>query len=247
MSADPTTTATGSLWLATDDGVRYPPPAADRSFDVLVLGGGLTGLTTALLLKRAGARVAVVEAGRVGHGVSGNNTAKVTALQATRLSSIRGARGHDVAVAYAQASALAVERVAALAAEEGIACDLRSRDAATVAVHDRDLAAVQLEADLARDAGLPVTMHDEVDLPYPTAGAAVLADQPPDAGVGPRAPSASPPGQDPGHRVADVIGVHELQLQPCGQGQQRDQAAPQRAALPGWAAPEPRRIQRTAS
>lgn len=94
----PTTTAAHSLWLSAQRPTpTYPPPSDDRAFDVLVLGGGITGLTTALLLKRRGARGAVVEVARVGSGATGNSTAKVTALQATRLTSIRRVRGEDVA------------------------------------------------------------------------------------------------------------------------------------------------------
>jgi glycine/D-amino acid oxidase-like deaminating enzyme len=44
---------------------------------VAVLGGGTTGLTTAMLCKQAGASVAVVEAGRVACGVTGSTTANL--------------------------------------------------------------------------------------------------------------------------------------------------------------------------
>jgi glycine/D-amino acid oxidase-like deaminating enzyme/nitrite reductase/ring-hydroxylating ferredoxin subunit len=142
-----------------------------------VLGGGITGLTTALLLKRRGARVAVVEAGRVGAGVSGNNTAKATALQSTVLTSITRTRGEDVADEYAVRSLAAVELVAQLAADEGIDCDLQRRDAYTVAVQDTELSDVEREFEAARRAGLRAEMTAEVDLPYPVAGAARLRDQ----------------------------------------------------------------------
>jgi glycine/D-amino acid oxidase-like deaminating enzyme/nitrite reductase/ring-hydroxylating ferredoxin subunit len=142
-----------------------------------VLGGGITGLTTALLLKRRGARVAVVEAGRVGAGVSGNNTAKVTALQATVLTSIAGTRGADVADEYAVRSLAAVEMVARLSADEGIDCDLRRRDAFTVAVQDAELCDAEREFEAARRAGLRAEMTASVDLPYPVAGAVRLRDQ----------------------------------------------------------------------
>jgi Glycine/D-amino acid oxidases (deaminating) len=173
----PTTTATGSLWLADRPDVRYPPPTADRHFDVLVLGGGITGLTTALLLRRRGARVAVVEADRIGSAATGNNTAKVTALQGTVLSQVRRTRGAAVAAAYAEHSLRGVELVAALAEELGIDCALRRRAAATVAASEAELRAVEREAEAAREAGLPVAWTDEVDLPYPVAGAVRLADQ----------------------------------------------------------------------
>ena len=173
----PTTTAAQSLWLAALPATTYPRPSDERAFDVLVLGGGITGLTTALLLKRRGARVAVVEAGRVGAGVSGNNTAKVTALQSTLLTSIGSTRGTQVADEYAARSLAAVELVAELAEAEHIDCDLQRREALTVAVQDAELGDVEREFEAARRAGLPVEMTTSVDLPYPVAGAVRLPDQ----------------------------------------------------------------------
>jgi glycine/D-amino acid oxidase-like deaminating enzyme/nitrite reductase/ring-hydroxylating ferredoxin subunit len=173
----PTTTAAGSLWLADRPDVHYPPPDAERHFDVLVLGGGITGLTTALLLRRRGARVAVVEADRIGSGATGNNTAKVTALQGTLLSQVRSSRGAAVAAAYAEHSLRGVELVAQLADELGMDCALQRRAAFTVAADKSELRAVEREANAAREAGLPVEWTDHVDLPYPVAGAVRLADQ----------------------------------------------------------------------
>lgn len=173
----PTTTAAQSLWLDAQPATGYPPPTTQRAFDVLVLGGGITGLTTALLLKRRGLRVAVVEADRVGGAASGNNTGKVTALQATRLSEIARTRGRTAADAYARLSLDAVEQVAALAAQEGIDCELRRRAAYTVAATPAELASVERELVAATAAGLPVELTREVDLPFPVAGAIRLADQ----------------------------------------------------------------------
>ncbi|MGI5128177.1 FAD-dependent oxidoreductase [Pseudonocardia sp. CA-107938] len=173
----PTTTATGSLWLADRPDVRYPPPTTEEHFDVLVLGGGITGLTAALLLRQRGARVAVVEADRVGSGASGNNTAKVTALQGTLLSQVRSTRGAEVAAAYAEHSRRGVELVASLATDLDIECSLQRRTAATVAADESELRTVEQEAEAAREAGLPVEWSEHVDLPYPVAGAVCLAEQ----------------------------------------------------------------------
>lgn len=176
-STPPTTTAAHSLWLDDPAKVRYSPPDAERAFEVLVLGGGITGLTTALLLKRAGVRVAVVECAQVGSGATGNNTAKVTALQSTMLSKIQKVRGSDVAAAYAAGSASAVEKVAELVEQESIECDFRRRDAFTVAAGSSELPSVEREFEAAQRAGLPVDMVTDVDLPYEVAGAVRLADQ----------------------------------------------------------------------
>ena len=83
------TTSARSLWLETGSPTEYAALDRDMGVDVAVLGGGIAGLTTALLLKRDGVRVAVLEAARVGSGVTGCTTAKVSALQSTIYSTIR--------------------------------------------------------------------------------------------------------------------------------------------------------------
>lgn len=177
-----TTSPVGSLWLDaewldTAAAQRYPQLDGDQTVDVAVLGGGITGLTTALLLARRGARVAVLEAGRVGGGATGNNTAKVTALQASVYSTVARAHGPAAAADYAAGSTAAVQRVADLAAQEGIECDLQRRVARTVAVSPGEVPAVQAEAEAAAVAGLPVRWTDDSDLPFPVAGAVELRGQ----------------------------------------------------------------------
>lgn len=174
-----TATAQHSLWLADLPAAGYPPVYGALRCDVAVVGGGLAGLTTALLLKRAGVRVAVLEADRVGAGVSGNNTAKVTALQATVYSRIAGLHGTAAATDYAQASAAGVDLVAELAKEEDIECGLRRATAYTYAITEQERDAVAAEADATHRTGLPVTTGADAvpDLPFPTYGAVGLADQ----------------------------------------------------------------------
>lgn len=169
-----TTSPAQSLWLEALPGESYPRLAGDRAVDVAVVGGGITGLTTALLLAYRGARVAVIEADRVGGGVTGNNTAKVTALQSTVYSSVQRAHGRQAAADYAAGSVAAVRQVAILAEQESIECDLVYRPALTVAVDEAELPKVHREAEAATDAGLPVVWAHEVDLPFLVRGAVRL-------------------------------------------------------------------------
>jgi glycine/D-amino acid oxidase-like deaminating enzyme/nitrite reductase/ring-hydroxylating ferredoxin subunit len=172
-----TTTATSSLWLDAMPARSLPPLAGNTTVDVAVLGGGITGLTTALLLKRRGMRVAVLEARRCGAGVTGNSTAKATALQSTVYSTISQRHGPAAAESYGQASLAAVHTIAELAAAERIDCDLHRRPAYTYALTSDDLGSIKAEAEAAHRAGLPVRLTDRLDLPYPVAGAVCLDDQ----------------------------------------------------------------------
>lgn len=69
-----------SLWVATAGTTDYPVLSGDVETDVAVIGAGIAGLTAALALKRAGHTVAVIDAARVGTGVTGHTTGKVTSL-----------------------------------------------------------------------------------------------------------------------------------------------------------------------
>jgi hypothetical protein len=97
--------------------------------------------------------VAVLEAAGVGSGVTGLTTAKVSALQATIYSTIRRRNGEQAAAAYGEASLAGVERLAALAAEEGIECDRERRAAYTYAAEASERSAVEQETQAAARAG----------------------------------------------------------------------------------------------
>jgi glycine/D-amino acid oxidase-like deaminating enzyme/nitrite reductase/ring-hydroxylating ferredoxin subunit len=172
-----TISAKGSLWLDTAPLTERARLAADLRVDVAVLGGGLAGLTAALLLKRDGARVAVLEAARVGSGVTGCTTAKVSALQATIYSTIRRRNGEQAAAAYAEASLAGVERLAALVGAEAIECGMERRPAYTYAAEPSDRSSVEQEMEAAAGAGLAVEFVEAPDLPYPAHGAVRLGDQ----------------------------------------------------------------------
>jgi glycine/D-amino acid oxidase-like deaminating enzyme/nitrite reductase/ring-hydroxylating ferredoxin subunit len=169
--------AAGSLWLDTAPRTERAQLTRDLQVDVAVLGGGVAGLTAALLLKRDGASVAVLDAARVGSGVTGCTTAKVTALQATIYSTIRQRNGEEGAAAYAGASIAGVERLAALVTEEAIDCGLERRAAYTYAAEASERSSVEQEVQAAARAGLAVELVDAPDLPYPVYGAVRLGDQ----------------------------------------------------------------------
>lgn len=164
------------LWHDQLNASPRPPVRGELQYDVVVLGAGIAGLTTALLLKRRGARVAVVEAGRVATGTTGANTAKATALQRTVYTKIRSARGAEAAAVYADAASSAVEMIARLVDDEGIDCELRRRTACTYALNDNESDAVEIEHEAAQQAGLD-TYADSAELPFASTASTSLAAQ----------------------------------------------------------------------
>jgi glycine/D-amino acid oxidase-like deaminating enzyme/nitrite reductase/ring-hydroxylating ferredoxin subunit len=166
-----------SFWLESAERPEYPRLEGDRGFDVAVLGGGLCGITTALLLKRAGARVAVVEARRVGGGASGYTTAKITSLHGQIYTQLRARFGEQGARTYGQANEAAIERVERLVEELGIDCDFRRKPNYTYTQSPDEVDSLRKEAETARELGLPASFTTEVDLPIAVAGAVRFENQ----------------------------------------------------------------------
>jgi glycine/D-amino acid oxidase-like deaminating enzyme len=78
MSNDATVRWPDSLWAAvTPPGPVLPELIGTQQADVVVIGGGFTGLSTALHLREAGIDVAVIEAAEPGWGASGRNNGQV--------------------------------------------------------------------------------------------------------------------------------------------------------------------------
>ena len=160
-----------SLWVATAGVTGYPSLDSDLEVDVAVVGGGIAGLTAALALKRAGHTVAVLEAARIGTGVTGHTTGKVTSLHRLVYTELADRHGPDVAGRYGQANQAAIEHIARVVAEEGIDCDFRRVSNYTYAESDDALARVRDEAALAARLGLPSTFTSDVPLPFAVRGA----------------------------------------------------------------------------
>ncbi len=136
-----------------------------------VIGAGVAGLTAALALKRAGHTVAVIEAARVGTGVTGHTTGKVTSLHRLAYTELVRNHGTDAARTYGQANQAAIGHVQRVVAEEGIDCDFRLVNNYTYAGTDEALEKVRAEAELAARLGLPSSFTTDVPLPFPVKGA----------------------------------------------------------------------------
>jgi glycine/D-amino acid oxidase-like deaminating enzyme/nitrite reductase/ring-hydroxylating ferredoxin subunit len=164
-----------SVWR--DDRPDLPDDALpeDGHLEVLVVGAGLTGLTTAVLLARAGRRVGVVEARTAGAVTTGSSTAKVSLLQGTTLSSMLKQQARPVASAYVEANRIGQHWLLDFCAEHAV--PVQRRDAVTFAASPGERAQVDKEHRAARSVGLDVAWHDRLPTPFPVHGATVLADQ----------------------------------------------------------------------
>jgi glycine/D-amino acid oxidase-like deaminating enzyme len=153
------------------------PRGTDGTIDTIVVGAGITGLCTALMLLRAGQRVVVLEARHPGAVTTGRTTAKVTALHAGRAGTILRRHGAEVAHAYVRANADALDWLARLCG--GLGVDMQTRRAVTYAQTTAGRARLEDDLRVLETAGLPALdlRPGSLEVPFPFAGAVGLEGQ----------------------------------------------------------------------
>ncbi len=102
---------------------QFAPLGESIEVDVLVVGGGITGVTAAWLLKQAGKTVALVERDRCGQANTGNSTAHLTSMTDLRLHQLVDTFGPDHALAIWDAGSAAIEQIHSIIQEEVISCE----------------------------------------------------------------------------------------------------------------------------
>jgi glycine/D-amino acid oxidase-like deaminating enzyme/nitrite reductase/ring-hydroxylating ferredoxin subunit len=147
----------------------------DERYDDLIVGAGITGLATALMLARSGRRVAVAEARDVGAVTTGNTTGKVSLLQGTRLSHILDRQSEDVAIAYVEANRQGQSWLLRFCEDHDV--PYQRRAAVTYAADSGSLGRARSEHEAALRLGLDVAWRADLGLPFPHRGGAVLAEQ----------------------------------------------------------------------
>jgi len=105
----------------------------DKIYDVLIVGGGVTGLTTGVLLQRAGYKCVLAEAHTIGFGTSLGTTSHLNTLLDTTYADIENDFGKDAAQLVAKGSANAIDLIEELSAKAAIDCGFSRQKAWLVA------------------------------------------------------------------------------------------------------------------
>lgn len=170
------------LWRATIGAVALndvPPTPLCQAMkaDVVVVGAGITGLSTAFHLAKSGLKVIVLEAGRIGSGTTGASTAHVTVDCDHDYAVIERAYGLDTARLLAAAMADGGRLIASTVEELGIACDFGRLSGYRYTEDESGVAEIESSFDAARRVGLDVALTRHIPLPFRTVVGYELQDQ----------------------------------------------------------------------
>lgn len=127
---------TVSYWEASEDLLEKDALTESIETDVCIIGGGISGLTTAYFLTEAGRDVIVIDDGLIGGGTSARTTAHLTSAIDDRIYRIVDWHGEEKAKLAVEAHAKAIDEIERIVAEENIDCDFSRLDGYLIKAED---------------------------------------------------------------------------------------------------------------
>jgi len=138
------------------EGAPEPGPSlrGELTTDVCIIGGGFTGLSSALALRREGFDVVLLEAEAIGFGASGRNAGHLTPTIGKDLPTLLKMYSRDRVRGLLHLQETAIAHVEHLIREHGIACQYEPTGTVVAAVHPRQHAAIDRAAAAAAKLGV---------------------------------------------------------------------------------------------
>ena len=145
-----------SVWFDKIDKQSPKQLNKDLDVDVLIIGGGITGISTAYHLKDANLKICLVDQDIVAHGVSGKTTGKLTFLQELIYSTLVDEYSIEIANKYLKSQKEAINIVEQIINENNIDCDYNKVDSYIFADSIKDMNKIKREKEILEKLGVQV-------------------------------------------------------------------------------------------
>jgi glycine/D-amino acid oxidase-like deaminating enzyme/nitrite reductase/ring-hydroxylating ferredoxin subunit len=155
---------TVSLWMDVEVAPDATPLRKGITVDTVVVGSGIAGLSTAYELSLQGQKVAVLDRGPIGKGMTARTTAHLTSLCDDSFDSLITMRGEDLAKVFYESHSAAIDRIEAIQEKESIPCNFRRLSGYLFPALGEDASVLDKEAEAGRKLG--VDMGDAHGVPF---------------------------------------------------------------------------------
>ena len=118
-----------SIWKDTINKKEYPKLNGNKNVDVIIIGGGITGISTLYELRDSKLNVILVEQNKIAMSTTANNTGKLNYLQNDLLDKIRTNFDDKTIAKYIKSQQYAIDLITDIITKENIKCDLQKTNA----------------------------------------------------------------------------------------------------------------------
>ena len=148
-----------SIWLEDIDFDESESLKENMKVDVLIIGGGITGLSTAYHLMNSDLNVCLVERNLIGHGITSRTTGKLTYLQENIYTKLK-----DKAKLYYQSQKEAISIVESIINTNKIDCDYQKVSSYIFANEDKDIMKIKEEEKMLKQIGVKYKKEKELPI-----------------------------------------------------------------------------------
>ncbi|MCT1524532.1 FAD-dependent oxidoreductase [Sphingobacterium hotanense] len=153
-----------SMWQAEIK--RYQSVfSTDQNFDVVIVGGGITGISTAYRLQLNGLKCIVLEANNIGFGTTGGTTAHLNDFFDTTFKEAISKFGLENARLLAEAGKEAIHIFQANVSAHDIECDFERKNAELFAIDDKQVEELENIYDGAQQVGYDMSYIESIEFP----------------------------------------------------------------------------------
>lgn len=169
---------TTSLWKSiTPEAVTYPQLTEDVEVDVAVIGGGITGITAALNLVKAGKKVAILEARSIGGVTTSSSTGNLYVAVQPYYQNILAKFNEDIVAMIAQSRKLAIDCIESIIKEKNINCNFARRPWFLYTADEEKISFLDKEVETIKKTGVAIGYTRDLSLPLKFKKAAVMENQ----------------------------------------------------------------------
>jgi glycine/D-amino acid oxidase-like deaminating enzyme/nitrite reductase/ring-hydroxylating ferredoxin subunit len=148
-----------------------------KNYDLLIIGGGLTGLITAYLLKDSGYKIGIIEASTLGYGVTGYTSAKITVQHGLIYDYLINKFSLEEAKQYLKANMEGMGLIKEIITLNHIDCDFKSQTAYVYTAVEEETKKLKKELEAYEKLSIDGFYTEDVPLPFKIAGALGIKNQ----------------------------------------------------------------------
>jgi len=129
--------------------------------DILIIGAGITGLTTAYFLKDTKKKITIIDKSEVGRGITSKTTAKITYLQQDIYSKLTEIHNKEISKKYYNSQKEAINTIVKIIKENNIQCDLEKVDSILFTKEEKNINKLNKEKELLSSWNAPVKDYQD--------------------------------------------------------------------------------------
>lgn len=166
-----------SYWTDSVETPEFSKLNKDIDVDVVIVGGGITGITAAYLLTNAGMKVAILDSDRLLNGTTGHTTAKITAQHDLIYDELIKNLGIDKARLYYESNMEALSFISQTIDQLQIDCDFSRQDAWIYATTEKYQAKIEKEANAYEKLGISGRLVESIPIDIDVKNALIMHNQ----------------------------------------------------------------------